>query len=209
MSLPLNFHQTPNAAWPRANAPLYRAAAPRYWQDASGLPIIAHVLDLQTPEEARRDTDSGWRWPASCTRHAVAIREPGGKAAKGWGARYQALIDANRAAFQTAARLIAQAPEGAATLVHCSHGKDRTGLLVAALMEKAGADRADILAHFAACVSALRFSGQAFRAHWQKRRMSQEAYLARFSIGAEGLASLYRSLPHHPMPLAQAMGIVE
>ena len=62
---------------------------------------------------------------------------------------YHELLGHGRAAFVTALEAVA-APEGAPALVHCSAGKDRTGVLVALLLDVAGVDRAAIVADYAA-----------------------------------------------------------
>ncbi|HWH95445.1 MAG TPA: tyrosine-protein phosphatase [Baekduia sp.] len=49
-----------------------------------------------------------------------------------------------------ALRTIAEPPAGGAALVHCAAGKDRTGLVVALALEVAGADRAAVIADYAA-----------------------------------------------------------
>ena len=64
-------------------------------------------------------------------------------------AGYAELLDLGRAAFPAAlTRLVA--PGGTPALVHCAAGKDRTGVLVALLLDAAGVDRAAIVADYAA-----------------------------------------------------------
>jgi protein-tyrosine phosphatase len=62
---------------------------------------------------------------------------------------YAELLDLGRAAFATAlTRLVA--PGGTPALVHCAAGKDRTGVLVALLLDAAGVERHAIVADYAA-----------------------------------------------------------
>ena len=62
---------------------------------------------------------------------------------------YAELLDLGRAAFPAAlTRLVA--PDGTPALVHCAAGKDRTGVLVALLLDAAGVDREAIVADYAA-----------------------------------------------------------
>src|SRR4029077_7038622 len=62
---------------------------------------------------------------------------------------YVELLDAGAMAFATALERIV-APGGTPALVHCAAGKDRTGVLVALLLDAAGVDRDVIVADYAA-----------------------------------------------------------
>jgi len=62
---------------------------------------------------------------------------------------YAELLDLGRVAFPAVlTRLVA--PGGTPALVHCAAGKDRTGVLVALLLDAAGVDRHAIVADYAA-----------------------------------------------------------
>ncbi len=61
---------------------------------------------------------------------------------------YLELLDLGAPAFVSAFAAIV-APGGAPALVHCAIGKDRTGVLVALLLDAAGVDRAEIVADYA------------------------------------------------------------
>src|SRR5262249_57059156 len=62
---------------------------------------------------------------------------------------YAELLDLGRTAFVEALDGIV-APGGTPALVHCTAGKDRTGVLVALLLDVAGVDREVIVADYAA-----------------------------------------------------------
>lgn len=62
---------------------------------------------------------------------------------------YVHLLEVGATAFTAALEAIV-APGGTPALVHCSAGKDRTGVLVALLLAAAGVDRATIVADYAA-----------------------------------------------------------
>jgi protein-tyrosine phosphatase len=61
---------------------------------------------------------------------------------------YVELLDLGASAFATAFDRIVS-PGGAPALVHCAIGKDRTGVLVALLLDAAGVDRDEIVADYA------------------------------------------------------------
>lgn len=63
---------------------------------------------------------------------------------------YRRILRNGGAAATGLARTIAvDAPDGAATLIHCSAGKDRTGVLTALLLDAVGVDREAITADYA------------------------------------------------------------
>lgn len=62
---------------------------------------------------------------------------------------YRTIATERAAALVGAVRLIAEAPEGG-VLVHCTAGKDRTGMVVATALTAVGVSRDDVLADFAA-----------------------------------------------------------
>jgi protein tyrosine/serine phosphatase len=62
---------------------------------------------------------------------------------------YAELLDLGRSAFVEAVNAVA-APGGTPALVHCTAGKDRTGVLVALLLDVAGVEREAIVADYAA-----------------------------------------------------------
>lgn len=67
---------------------------------------------------------------------------------------YLALLERYRPRFAEAAAAVADAPPGA-VLVHCSAGKDRTGLLAALLLAVAGVEREAIADDYAESESAM------------------------------------------------------
>ena len=82
---------------------------------------------------------------------------------------YRAIATDRAAALAGAVRLIAEAPEGG-VLVHCTAGKDRTGMVVATALAAVGVSRDDVLADYAA--SADNLAGE-----WVERMI--EAYSSR------------------------------
>ncbi|WP_158293087.1 MULTISPECIES: HAD-IA family hydrolase [Kribbella] len=62
---------------------------------------------------------------------------------------YRGSLERNQGQIVQALRAVAEAPEDAAVVVHCRAGKDRTGLLIALLLELVGVPRAVIAADYA------------------------------------------------------------
>ena len=77
-----------------------------------------------------------------------ALARSAGSVADGTKAVYLEFLERFRSNFAAAIRAVANAPEGG-VLVHCAGGKDRTGLVVALLLELAGVPREEIAADYA------------------------------------------------------------
>ena len=84
------------------------------------------------------------------------------------------------------------APDG--VIFACQQGKDRTGLLAAALQEAAGVRADRILRDFARSGPALVRAAARYYASWEKRNLTCEEYLRRYTLGAAPLALLQRKL---------------
>lgn len=125
---------------------------------------LAHVVDLRTDgERAERGRGlleaSGVRYSelSVITDEHLTSRqlerarrlEAGGDAAQIMADGYVELLELGAPAFVEALRRIV-APDGAPALVHCSAGKDRTGVLVALLLGAAGVHRSTIVVDYAA-----------------------------------------------------------
>ena len=126
---------------------------------------LRHIIDLRAPGE-RREQARGRLGSTSVvyseldvlTDEIIAERrkqreeafargdtDPATLIAEG----YHQLLHHGRVAFAAALERVST-PQGAPALVHCSVGKDRTGVLVALLLDAAGVHRADIVADYAA-----------------------------------------------------------
>ena len=118
---------------------------------------IAHIVDLRRADE-RRDAPSrvdgvGARMhlcpifadaaPLSRTRLSLAKL-------------YDHIVDARGPRLASAIRVIAEAGANQAVLVHCTAGKDRTGLVIAFALLAAGVHRAEVVADYAASADYLR-----------------------------------------------------
>ena len=68
---------------------------------------------------------------------------------------YRRMLEGNRPAIGAAIREIAAAPPGRPIVAHCAGGKDRTGLIVALLLDLAGVPRNRIVADWVASEAAL------------------------------------------------------
>lgn len=131
---------------------------------------VRTVIDLRSDEERASAPD---RLPEGATAVELPLLEAmmsgGGRdlnavaaAAKemlgdpaSMGRLYIDMLRNSPATFAEVARLVASAAPGRAALVHCTAGKDRTGVSVALLLTAVGADRAAVVADYAASQSNL------------------------------------------------------
>jgi protein-tyrosine phosphatase len=88
-------------------------------------------------------------------------------------------------------------------LFSCSQGKDRTGLLAAALLEAAGCSRATILSDYAQSAQALATGELAEPRNWEKRGLNRAAYLRRYELGDAPLRLLLQELDRSKLSLLQ------
>jgi protein-tyrosine phosphatase len=124
---------------------------------------LAHVVDLRSGHERLergrgplgatpvRYTELEVIGPDDLARRAesrAAAFAAGLPPAQILGDGYVELLDLGGAAFSDAFRRIAE-PGGTPALVHCAIGKDRTGVLVALLLDAAGVDHDEIVADYA------------------------------------------------------------
>jgi protein-tyrosine phosphatase len=111
------------------------------------LPLTT-VIDLRQPDERERHP-SALLGQAHLRVFHVEIWQPihdaGRAPADPWdlAALYEAALDHAAPAFARAVDIVSQAP--GATLVHCTAGKDRTGLLAALVLEAVGVDRGAVI----------------------------------------------------------------
>jgi protein tyrosine/serine phosphatase len=125
---------------------------------------LAHVVDLRShAERIQRGRGPLGQVPMTYSELEVvderdlerrrvtrlALFESGSDPATIMSLGYVELLELGSSAFVAAlARIVA--PAGAPVLVHCAAGKDRTGVLVALLLDAAGVDRAAIVGDYAA-----------------------------------------------------------
>ncbi|WP_261164096.1 tyrosine-protein phosphatase [Microbacterium sp. Marseille-Q6965] len=130
---------------------LYRSAAPLRDDPGIGDMVralgIGTVVDLRDPRERELS-------PAVWARAGLHVREVpvfGGRLASirfdTLGELYEVMIERHIAAVVAAVEAVASAP--GPVLVHCTAGKDRTGVVTALILEALGVAREDVLADFA------------------------------------------------------------
>lgn len=138
-------------------AVLCRSAAPTALTDAGRAQLLDGRVSLVADLRSRREADAGPPAP-----HPVTVRLPllDGDAqamtdVPTLDELYAGLLATAGPTFARVARLVADTEDGA-VLVHCTAGKDRTGLAVALVLEAVGVDRAEIVADYALSETRLR-----------------------------------------------------
>jgi protein-tyrosine phosphatase len=114
---------------------------------------ITQIVDLRGDDERR--TAPGRMDASGPTVHHLPVFDDASPAAQvgsaiGLAAVYDHMVDARGANLVRAIRIIADARDDEAVLVHCTAGKDRTGLVIAFALLAAGVDRDEVVADYAA-----------------------------------------------------------
>ncbi|MGF6822626.1 protein-tyrosine phosphatase [Microbacterium sp. ZKA21] len=132
--------------------------------DAAGRDLIAdlgiaHIVDLRGDDELR-SAPSALDGVAVHVHHLPVFDQaaPASQADMRLGLApiYDHMVDARGAQLADAVRVIAAAEDDEAVLVHCTAGKDRTGLVIAFALSAAGVDRDEVVADYAQTAENLR-----------------------------------------------------
>ncbi len=171
-----NFRSTAGyAASTRAIRPgsLFRSDALHRLSDAGSRQLVEHgivrIIDLRTTEELA-EAPSALVAAGVETVHHPIFGSAGVPLANGsitLAELYRHMIDERTERLTGALRLIVDAPEGG-VLVHCTAGKDRTGLVVAAALLAVGVERDQVVADYAA-------SGDNLAGEWSQRILAATA----------------------------------
>lgn len=120
---------------------------------------VTHVVDLRGADE-RTAAPSALDGLAARVHHLPVFDDaaPAAQAAKlaALAPVYDHMVDERGPQLASAIRVIADAAPDEAVLVHCTAGKDRTGLVVAFALRAAGVEREDVVADYAATAENLR-----------------------------------------------------
>lgn len=131
---------------------------------------ISRVIDLRDPEELRHSPNAIPAGPTETVHHPIFGSGAGLPAITGSfsiDSVYRYMIEHRADRVAGAVRLIADAPEGG-VLVHCTAGKDRTGVVVASALTAVGVPRDQVIADYAA--SAANLAGE-----WAERMLAASA----------------------------------
>lgn len=118
---------------------------------------VSHVVDLRSQEERVAAPNAVGGLPAT-THHlpVFAGAAPVSAATEGITRVYEQIVDERGSALVDAVRTIAGSREEEAVVVHCTAGKDRTGLVVALTLSLVGVARESVVADYAATEENLR-----------------------------------------------------
>jgi hypothetical protein len=190
--------------------PVGGSRASRIWRsgelgaaDAGALAFLGRptYVDLRSDAEVARAPlavslrAAGWRWvraPITGYDHAaLAAAVPSPEA---YAAYYVAMLRTAGPQLCRALAAIAGALPDGKVVVGCHAGKDRTGVVSAALLELAGAGRELVIADYVAGNAALAAGLPRFRAKWERRGLTAELYRERLMCRPETLALVYAAL---------------
>ncbi len=120
---------------------------------------VAHVVDLRGSQE-REQSPSRLEGAAIAVHHLPVFDDaaPTAQIAGSLGLVevYDHMVDERGPQLAAALRVIAAAGDEEAVLVHCTAGKDRTGVVVALALVAAGVEREEVVADYAATADRLR-----------------------------------------------------
>lgn len=113
---------------------------------------IAHIVDLRSTDERR--TAPSLLKGLNARVHHLPVFDDAASAAQagilfGLAPVYDHMVQERGVQLASAIRVIANASDNEAVLVHCTAGKDRTGLVIAFALRAAGVDRDDVVADYA------------------------------------------------------------
>ncbi|GAA5090097.1 hypothetical protein GCM10025760_15150 [Microbacterium yannicii] len=113
---------------------------------------IAHIVDLRGTDERR--TAPSLLDGLDARVHHLPVFDDAAPAVQagvpiGLAPIYDHMVDERGAHLVAAIRVIADAADDEAVLVHCTAGKDRTGLVVAFALRAVGVDRDEVVADYA------------------------------------------------------------
>lgn len=149
---------------------------------------IRTVIDLRLPDDATRHPHPFVRpgWHGLLYRN-VGFAGPVDTASPDFTTlldQYRSILDRCRSDIAAVLTALAVAPTGGVFL-HCTYGKDRTGLIVALLPELVGVPRATVAEDYALTATCLGPLHDTFLAHGPGARADREAELARWLPRAE------------------------
>ncbi|MDQ4501473.1 tyrosine-protein phosphatase [Sinomonas sp. ASV322] len=112
---------------------------------------ITTVIDLRDASELESAPSAVGGLPLTIAHTPIfdSVRVPGIAAVTSLGEVYRLIVERHADRLAAAVRHIADSGDGA-VLVHCTAGKDRTGLVVATALLAVGVDREQVLADYAA-----------------------------------------------------------
>ncbi|WP_138417435.1 tyrosine-protein phosphatase [Sinomonas gamaensis] len=117
---------------------------------------IATVIDLRDETELTSAPSAVGGLPLHISHHPIfeSVQVPGLAARTTLAEVYRLIIERHADRLAQAVRLIAESGDGG-VLVHCTAGKDRTGLVIATALLAVGVDREQVLADYSASESNL------------------------------------------------------
>ncbi len=159
-----------------------------------GLPLSV-VVDLRDAEEAQMSPDFFERAGFNVVRNPIFAGSASSMMLEipTLEQLYAGMLDDSATALAGAVEDVATGVKTGAALVHCTAGKDRTGIVIALIQSLLGASRADVVANY--CATSANLSGVWLQ---QKMEMIQELtaiYPQLADVNMEALKSLIAGSP--------------
>lgn len=158
----------------------------------------AHVVDLRTEREASK---TAFEWPAGTVLHRSPLHEaavPENIRAEGdIASLYRFILDEVPDRVAAASDVVTRASTGP-VLVHCAAGKDRTGIVIAALLLSAGVEPAAVVADYVATAANMAALEQRWRKLGVRHANSAPLPWGWLLAPAEAMASVVERFTDHP-----------
>jgi hypothetical protein len=177
-------------------------------RDAFGIEVL---IDLRSQREVDWQgrpvalEKAGVSWVhAPIAHHDSAAISGSWPSSRDYARYYATMIDGSSAALITALDLLSTTA-GARAAFGCYAGKDRTGIIAAALMEMSGCDRAWITADYVRTNVLLAQDADVMEPNWTKRGLTKAEYLHRIRAQDTTFDELYELLADRDRGIVPAL----
>lgn len=192
------------AGWETHWGAVIRGDSPERLTEAAQRALVGYgirtVIDLRLPDDAARHPNPfahpGWHGLRYCN---VGFAGPLDTASPDFTTlfdQYRCIFYQCRPTIAAVLTTLVDAPRGG-VFIHCTYGKDRTGLIAALLLELAGVPRTTVVEDYALTATYLGPLHDEFLTHGPGERTDREAELTRWLPRAEVMVAALSHLDSH------------